>query len=203
MASKLRQFVVVAALVVVAGASCKGKGSPAGPSLPPPVPDQSQYEQLPAFHPLTDAGGNPTKMWTNLISVSPMRGSNIVLNQSFPPCLSSQANPNSCFRYQLEVGFNQMTNPHLVATFDLWFSQDGKAPSENGTTIGFGSVKPGQSIKLGGGDGTPQGGGAITIVFTEVPKYLLVIGAYRGSTSEGILGESGSTSFLLDYRPPR
>ncbi len=196
MASTLRQFVVVAlALALMAGACSGGeKENPFQPDPLSPDPPKPRYETLPAKHYLANASGNETEMWATLYWVSPERGSKVQIGPS--------ACPNNCFRYSMEVGLDIIpgeTNNYVGASFETWFSLDGKEPigeSHDWYRLNGGGVGMGQSQMLGSD---------IIRMFQAVPKYILVKGQYRrswtcpcppGGPPDPVVG---SVAFELDY----
>ncbi len=181
-----RQLLALLVLVVVSMplAEC-GLFSPSDRTpAPPPPPDQSKYETLPAKHYLPDADGNPTHMWVVFSSVSPLRGFQVIFGHD--------NNCANCFRMQITVGTDPLPSPHITTQFTAGFSQDGS----NIITRLWGS-----SVR---GTKTASTDSDQVWVFNERPKYIVVTGYHSGDnispTPNQFPEESGTTNFLLDYK---
>ena len=171
-------FFVVVAVVILTGCRGRSPTSPDGNGDSDSIPDQSQYETLPAKHFLKDVDGNDTKMWITLISVSPARGSGITLGPD--------ACPARCFQFSIEVGF-EVVEYNTPAFFTIGFGHDSN-------TIFKGITGPhvwmGSSQMVGNG---------YILKFDEVPEYLVVMASYKKSGPPPNPTIYGGTSFILDY----
>lgn len=65
-------------------------------------------------------GGQATKLWSKLIKVSPMRGT--IISQFPGNCSNSLS---YCFDHSLELGFEAMANPNMVAESRFGYNNDG------------------------------------------------------------------------------
>ena len=128
--------------------------------------------------------------------VFPERGSTVQIGPS--------ACPNNCFRWSGEVGLDTIegeTNPNVAASFEMWFSLDGKEPISGDS--GLYRLNGRSGIKMGQ---TSSFGSDIIRMFQIVPKYVLVKGRYQRSSPcpcpPGGNGAvvTGSTAFMIDYR---
>ena len=183
---------VILAMAVLSAACGHNPVGPTTPTTPPdPDPDQSGYEVLPAMHRLLAADGTPTHMWATLNSVSPKRGSVI----SFNPPAPGKGCENSCFRMEIVLGLDTLPNPNSGALLEVWFSDD----SVNLTRHVWGQlVYEGTSV-----DSAVGMGNSFLVFSGSKPQYLVVKGSFRGDVNGSFgtfPGESGTTSFVLDYK---
>lgn len=200
------------ALVLLAGC----RKNPMGPSPidieppPPPPPDQSQYENDPIpteRRYLADNNGREIKMWAKLISIHPLRGSSILVNQP-GDYRGTRCNPgnnrNECAHFVIELGFEGANNPDLEEMLKDGFF------SVCFVNILTGEEMPTISRKIPSTGGTVilDSDSAIMPIFgmwTFAPTHLRIYGKYpRGvdpSDRRAVDKGEGSVLFFMDYKP--
>ncbi len=111
-----RVFSVVLLAITLAGCS-SGGGNPNSPS-PIEVTKLVAYEVPPVEHAAVNDAGQPTSMWATLREIYP--GPGTIVSSLSAGC------PIRCAKFNLDLGFKDLGNPNLVATFHLGWSYDGQ-----------------------------------------------------------------------------
>ena len=216
MKSNLFALAMLVAISTLFGA-CGSASSPTGPSGPTThtqqPPNENGYTPLGTKQYLTDANGATTKMWAELVSVIPFRGSHLVTGPF------SQAPDCSLDCYAVTVMFGLDVDPSnsgsAAADFRAQWTMDGVgdpsvgSPSDtyNGQytvicgsqgAIGIGTgLLAGTQQQCSAGPGAISGGGTKYTPFAFVPQFITIMGESQVGKGPYTVGR---TSFVTGYQ---
>jgi len=190
--ARTRFVFVLLALAMVASA-CQGRGLPTSPS-PSPIPDQSLYPPLPHKECAKDLETGEElpgcRMWAELLSISPPRGSKVKIGPQWCP---QPDPPWSCLEFEIRFGFTPSDPRFPGMGIIMYWSQDGKTPGEE---VSLMYMQENEMVRHFG-----------PWIFQTAPRYLLIRLAHAAGNSGGACDPTGCdpallgwVSFFLDYK---